>query len=88
MQEKGSGPQEACALFQEPGQSRLSLLPAGEAGQEQFSLAIPSTPDPVPQVKTHNEEDFKALQENTGMSPFLLISQTVKHVPRGLGERK
>ena len=36
----------------------------------------------------HNEEDFKVLKENIGMSPFLLISQTVKHVPRGLGERK
>ena len=26
----------------------LSLLPAGEAGQEQFSLAIPSTPPSCP----------------------------------------
>ena len=26
----------------------LSLLPAGEAGQERFSLAVPGTPHPVP----------------------------------------
>ena len=65
----------------------LSLLPAGEAGQERFSLAVPGTPNPVPQLKMHSKEDFKVLQENIGRSPFLLISQTVKHVPRGLGER-
>ena len=65
----------------------LSLLPAGEAGQERFSLAVPGTPHPVPQLKMHSKEDFKVLQENIRRSPFLLISQTVKHVARGLGER-
>lgn len=76
-------------VFSSKNQARagLSPLPAGEAGQGRFSLAIPGIPQPVPQLKMHSKEDFKVLLENIGRSPFLLVSQTVKHVPRGLGER-
>ena len=53
-----------------------------------LSRSPPPHPAPTNQVKMHSEEDFKVLWKNVGMSPFLLISQTVKHAPRGLGERK
>lgn len=86
VQKEGDGHRGACALFQEPGKGGAVICCLQEKQGRGSSVSIP-TPHPD-QAKMHSKEDFKVLWKNVGMSPFLLISQTLKHAPRGLGERK